>query len=101
MTGPSGQVAPEDESVLRRIGVITRARGGDGESHRLVEAPCPLVRGPDLEGGPDRAKTTRLGQYAPHQQGAQPLSAVRRAYREVVDVRLVHDEPERAESRHP
>src|SRR5262245_51672419 len=96
-TWSSWLIPPQDQGILDRVRVVIRPGSGHIKSQPLVEAPRRFVRPADLERGTPRAQSPRLVEDALDQMGADALTAKRRTDRHVVDMDLIHDQPEGAE----
>src|SRR4030095_14434782 len=93
----SGLIPPQDEGIFDRIRVVVRPGSGHIKSQPFIEAPRGFVRPADLERGTPRAQPLRLVEDALNQMRADALTPKRRTDRHVVDMDLIHDQPEGAE----
>src|SRR5688572_2026340 len=94
------RLAPQDHGVLHGVRVVLLADGRGLEPQPFVEPPRRVVRGADFERGTGRTEPAPFRQDPPHQTRAESAPAVLGQDGDVVDVNLVHHEPERTEPRH-
>src|SRR5262245_1745661 len=91
-------LAPQDERVFHRIGVVGATHAGRGKTQTLVELTRRVVRSPYLERRAPRAEPNALVEHEGEQRRPDALPSVSRRHREVVDVQLVEHSPEGAEA---
>src|SRR5258707_6371994 len=84
-----GIVAPQDQRVFHRVGVVVPASARNVEAQTLVQAPRSTVARAHFERRASGTKPTRFSEDVVHQRGSVPESAVLRTQRDVVDVDLV------------
>src|SRR5438105_4205937 len=80
----SQSLAPQDERILDRIGVVAGPHGCDGEPEALVQDARRLVRAADLERGPDCAHAHTLGQQVTQQRAGDAPAPDRRTDGEII-----------------
>src|SRR4029077_2535874 len=91
-------VAPEDERVFHRIGVVVAPRAGSVKPKPLVQAPRARIPRAHFERRAPRPETFRFLEHVMHQRRPVAKTAELRPQRDVVDVDLVEHQPEGAES---
>src|SRR5262245_48320895 len=89
---------PQDECVLDRVAVIGMPDAGNRKPEALVQRARRTVRASHLQRGAAGAEMSRFVEYALQQRRADPVPPMFRQHREVVDVQLVEDTPERTEA---
>lgn len=93
MRGPSQRLAPENQRILDRFGVVIGADAPHPEAEAFVEFSRGVIGAPYFEGRALAAGFQgRLQNAAQEVRGETPPSKLR-SYREVVDVHLWQQEP--------
>src|SRR5262245_44252320 len=78
--------------------VIAAPDARDGKAKTFVQTSCDFVRAADLERRAARAGAASLSEDPAENLRRDPLPSILGEHREVIDVKLVDDSPESAES---